>query len=469
MLVLTRGSAPDDAVEQFSQAMQALGPGDRRYAGVVVINERLESYGPVHAVTFTPEGMAVIGVQQVNGTPGYLFAPHRGAWTVGGQMAQLQGVGSNPIGQVDGAVKAIAQLVLRGGIDPGYVQSLIAVTGSVSGVAQPENERSSGVIVVRLVEADLIDGISRATTQTGGGLKQLWTSADLLAALRILGFDTTAIPVEAVTNEGFPYSPYVLRGTAADPAVVGAGHYSASALTDTAPRERVVALPRPLSVQVPSHESEKLQSSAGAADIFDEAGAEVRDGGSPLKWLAGAAVLLVIALLVILGGRALFASSSSSNSVSAPADSGSASAKSPTSGAASAAASNGPQKSGDLAYNQGAFDQTDKCATFAFGKVQAFLQQQGCATLTRGLYLTEANGKQIVVAAADIAMDSADAATKLKSLVDTDGTGNVNNLLLDGKIPAGYPAASVMKGSSYASSIKGNVVRVVAAAYADGS
>ncbi len=467
MLVLTHGS-PDDAAERrFFETLRQYGPGRRNFPGIIVLGDGFSRFGPISGVALTAEGIAVIGVQEIQDASGYLFAPARGAWTVGGRLIHLARGGSNPVHETDSAVKKVAALLRKRGIDPGYMQSLIVADGDLSGVAQPETERSSGVVVVRAQSDDIADGITRATSQTTGGLKQLWTSADVLSALRILGYDGSQVPVEALTNEGFPYSPYVLRPTSTEdepvaaipePARVIDPRGAHAPVEQTRPNARIAAVPlqasAPLAVSEPT-----------AADDLLDAPEEDEIHHSPFRWLAGLAALAVLIAAVVFGAQSLFSGNSGTSSAGKSCTSQAAG----TSDGATANPAPTQQQLGGLTFQQGAYDQTTKCATFSYGEIKSLLESVGCTSLTRGLYLTKVDGKDVVVSVADLKLKSDNAAAKLKSKADSDGTGNVNDLLRDGVIPTGYPSANVMDNAEYASSITGQTVRIVETAFTDGS
>ncbi|PRZ43457.1 hypothetical protein CLV47_102143 [Antricoccus suffuscus] len=472
MLVLTHGSPDDAAQKRFFETIRQYGPGRRNFPGLIVLGDGFTRFGPISGVALTAEGIAVIGVQEIPDASGYLFAPARGAWTVGGRLIHLGRGGSNPVHETDTAVKNVAAVLRKRGIDPGYMQSLIVVDGDISGVAQPETERSSGVVVVRTHQDDIADGIVRATSQTTGGLKQLWTSADVLAALRILGYDGSQVPVEALTNEGFPYSPYVLRPTSTEDSPVAAvpehaqarlmGHGSAAdAPTEhTRPNPRVAAVPlqasAPLAVSEPA-----------AADSLLDAPEEDDIHRSPFRWLAGLAALAVLIAAVVFGAQWLFSGSSDKSAGNGGSGSNTSQGAGASDGAAGTTTPAAQQIDG-LAFQQGAYDQTAKCATFSYGEIKSLLTQIGCSGLTRALYLTDVDGKQVVVSVADVKLKSDGDAAKLKSKVDSDGTGNVNDLLRDGVIPKGYPSTKVFDNAEYASSIDGQTVRIVETAFTDG-
>jgi hypothetical protein len=63
-------------------------------------------------------------------------------------------------------------------------------------------------------------------------------------------------------------------------------------------------------------------------------------------------------------------------------------------------------------------------------------------------------------------MASAESAASVKQVLDANGTGNLNDLLLEGKTFPGAPAA--MPDSGYASVQMGAVIRVAEAGFVDG-
>ena len=469
MLVLTHGSPDGTAQQRFFETIRQFGPGRHTFPGLVVLGDHFSRFGPISGAAITPEGIAVVGIQQIPDASGYLFAPARGAWTVGGRLIHLGQGGSNPVHETDVAVKRVAALLRKRGIDPGYMQSLIVVDGDLSGVAQPETERGSGVVVVCAQPDDIADGIVRATSQSAGGIRQLWTSADVLAALRILGYDGSQVPVEALTNEGFPYSPYVLRPTSTDDAPVAttaepapvsqraAQREAPAPAEQTRPNERIAAVP--LQASTPLAVSEP----AAADNLLD--GPDDDDvHRSPFRWLAGLAALAVLIAAVVFGARWLF--SGDSGSSTAHGSDASSSAQASQSGGQN---STPTQQIDSYTFRQNAYDKTAKCATFSYGEIKALLTQVGCTGLTRGLYMTKVDGKNVAISVAEVEMKTDDDAAELKSKADSDGTGNVNDLLRDGVIPDGYPSTKVLINGEYASSIEGRDVRIVEAAFADGS
>ncbi|MFL6142134.1 MAG: hypothetical protein ACJ72N_09770 [Labedaea sp.] len=78
------------------------------------------------------------------------------------------------------------------------------------------------------------------------------------------------------------------------------------------------------------------------------------------------------------------------------------------------------------------------CADHAYGGVKTFFQTTPCEQLTRAIYSTTTpDGRKVYINVSVIRMANADQAGKLRQLADTNGTGNVNDLVRDNvvKIP----------------------------------
>ena len=109
------------------------------------------------------------------------------------------------------------------------------------------------------------------------------------------------------------------------------------------------------------------------------------------------------------------------------------------------------------------------CAAHAYGAIKDYLSAHPCTGMKRAIFLTTVDGKQAVVSLAEVTMPDADTAATLKATADTDGTGNVNDLLRESAPSAGLPSKEVLADSEYASSVDGTVVRIAQAAFVDGA
>jgi hypothetical protein len=105
------------------------------------------------------------------------------------------------------------------------------------------------------------------------------------------------------------------------------------------------------------------------------------------------------------------------------------------------------------------------CAGNAYGRVSEFFRTTPCARLQRYLFTSSVDGRPVVVSVASVQMSTEQAATALKRLADTNGTGNVADLLR-----AGVRVQSVPEGltdAAYASNRGGSTVVIVEADYTD--
>ncbi|PVZ14437.1 hypothetical protein [Actinomycetospora cinnamomea] len=101
------------------------------------------------------------------------------------------------------------------------------------------------------------------------------------------------------------------------------------------------------------------------------------------------------------------------------------------------------------------------CDGHAYGQAAAFLRERGCLHLDRSLWSGVAEGEEVVVAVATVRMADTTTASAFRSLVDSNGTGNISDLLREQR---GYPGAPrALSGQGYASAQLGDRVVVAEA------
>ncbi len=116
-------------------------------------------------------------------------------------------------------------------------------------------------------------------------------------------------------------------------------------------------------------------------------------------------------------------------------------------------------------FTQNAARTDADCAGNAYGDIVEFFRSTPCAALDRVLYLSTVDGRPAVVSLSLVRMPDEQKAIELQKLVDTSGTGNVNDLLKAGvQAPGGPPAFS---DAGYASARDGAVVAIAEADFAD--
>jgi len=105
------------------------------------------------------------------------------------------------------------------------------------------------------------------------------------------------------------------------------------------------------------------------------------------------------------------------------------------------------------------------CAGHSHGKAQVSFKAENCLKATRLLATGEVGGRPVLFVVSRIQMPTSEAAASIKRILDANGTGNLNDLLREGKT---YPGAPVtMPISGYASLQTGTVVTVAEAGFVD--
>jgi len=117
-------------------------------------------------------------------------------------------------------------------------------------------------------------------------------------------------------------------------------------------------------------------------------------------------------------------------------------------------------------YSVKVTDEIKDCAGHARGLAKTTFEHANCSKATRLLATGTVDGRPVLYVAARIQMASAKAAATVKQVLDGSGTGNLNDLLREGKTFPGAPGK--MPTSGYASVQSGRVVAVAEAGYVDG-
>jgi hypothetical protein len=106
------------------------------------------------------------------------------------------------------------------------------------------------------------------------------------------------------------------------------------------------------------------------------------------------------------------------------------------------------------------------CASHARGQTKASFETQNCVKATRSLATGQVSGRPALFVVSRVQMASAEAAASVKQVLDGSGTGNLNDLLREGRTFAGAP--DKMPISGYVSVQTAQVVTVAEAGFADG-
>ncbi|MGZ4782171.1 MAG: hypothetical protein ACXVYL_09790 [Oryzihumus sp.] len=136
-------------------------------------------------------------------------------------------------------------------------------------------------------------------------------------------------------------------------------------------------------------------------------------------------------------------------------------------GNASAGSSAGAGQAAPAGFQVRLSDTVTDCAAHSRGKVKETFRQVPCVKATRSVGTGTVNGRKVLFVVSRIEMSSSDDAARIKSVLDGDGTGNLNDLLREGRRFAGGPRQ--MPPSGYASVQADEIVGVAEAGYLDGS
>lgn len=111
-----------------------------------------------------------------------------------------------------------------------------------------------------------------------------------------------------------------------------------------------------------------------------------------------------------------------------------------------------------------ASDEQSDCSEHSFGTVRTYFSQTPCVDLHRWLATTTFNGRKAIVSWVIVRMADAATAEQFLALVSRDGTGNVKDLLTDGKRFEDLPKK--MPPSAFSSNYYGDTVHIAQAAWA---
>lgn len=130
----------------------------------------------------------------------------------------------------------------------------------------------------------------------------------------------------------------------------------------------------------------------------------------------------------------------------------------------SAAPQQDPLTSGEFDYTRVAGPEISAgCAANAYGDVVGWFRQHPCEQVHRSLYETRAQETRALVSVVVVTMPGQTGAKQLKVTTDTEGTGNVNDLVRDGT--ANLPGAPNVATGEYASRVVGDRLTIVEAQF----
>ncbi|MEV0073531.1 hypothetical protein [Amycolatopsis sp. NPDC050768] len=243
------------------------------------------------------------------------------------------------------------------------------------------------------------------------------------------------------------------------PAVVGAGPGG----TPPAPAARQGAAATATNAASPPRAVSSAPSASGSVEVPAGGGAPPREKeqSRTVRWVPVAAIGLLAILLVT--AIVVAATGSGGGGEAAPAPSSSARPVPPPAAVSSAPAGSA---SPSLSFEPRASSSDQRCASHAFGDVQASLQQTSCSAVSRASYTALVDGRAAAVTMAVVQFPDAAQATHFKQVADTPGGGGILDVATEtGKWPAPPPQ---FDSAAYASKLDGTGVRLVQVVWQSG-
>ncbi|MFI5609157.1 hypothetical protein [Amycolatopsis sp. NPDC051903] len=253
--------------------------------------------------------------------------------------------------------------------------------------------------------------------------------------------DRTSAPV--TPGRGAPRpgaAPGGAPRTGAPAGPVGPGATRTSATATAAPRQAVTSAP----------------SSAGSREVAAGAVPQAAEKSSKtVRWVPVAAIGLLAVLLVTAIVVAATGGSGGGEAAPAPSQRASAPAAPPVASSGAPASSAAPS----LSFEPRASSADQRCASHAFGDVQASLQQTSCSAVRRASYTALVDGRPAAVTIAVVEFPDAAQATHFKQVADTPGGGGILDVATETGKWSGPPPQ--FDSAAYASKIDGTGVRLV--------
>lgn len=106
---------------------------------------------------------------------------------------------------------------------------------------------------------------------------------------------------------------------------------------------------------------------------------------------------------------------------------------------------------------------TDRCETVSYGEVHDWFAKHPCENVSRALFAVSDGDARAAVSVSVVTMPRDKDAKKLKKLTDTSGTGNVTDLVKEGRVQE--PGVPDVAGGAYASTAEGETVTIVESAF----
>ncbi|WP_199746428.1 hypothetical protein [Amycolatopsis sp. WAC 01416] len=463
MRLVRLAQQPSRVAEDVRAALASLGRGSNVVGGVALVGASPVDGRPVEAVVVMPKGILIVIGVDLPDPALKLEAPLGGPWKADGWPLVHGDTSINPATDALSLSAACTHKIADVAPGAGPIGTIIAVGPYVETVDQPAADLAGSVRVLYPTATTMLAAtVSLATAPRPRSVQQ---ARELIAALAP---DAPPMPEEMLLGEGFSaYSddePTVIRenplvAIAPTVPVQHPGKAKRPAKPAVPPVKPVQAAPPVQPVQ-PVQQAAAAKPAPPARRTPPPAGAPAEPSpkkshqSKTVKWLPVAAIGLLIVLLV----AAISVASGGDDTASTQTPPPPTPASSPPSPSSSAVE--------NIQFTSRASAADQKCASHAYGDVQASLQQTSCAGVKRASFASSIDGRAAAVTIAVVEFPNTGQATAFKAAADTPGGGGILDLATEtnqwqGEVP-------VFEGAAYQSSLDGKSVRLVQVVWVPG-
>ncbi|WET77664.1 hypothetical protein P3102_26780 [Amycolatopsis sp. QT-25] len=460
MRLVRLAQQPSRVAEDVRAALASLGRGGNVVGGVALIGVSPVEGRPVEAVVVMPKGILIVIGVDLPDPALKLEAPLGGPWKADGWPLVHGDTSINPATDALSLSAACTHRIADVAPGAGPIGTIIAVGPYVETVDQPAADLAGSVRVLYPTATTMLAAtVSLATAPRPRSVRQ---ARDLIAALAP---DAPPMSEEMLLGEGFSVhsddEPTVIRENplvavaptvpvrhpgkakrAAKPAVPPVDPARAASPVQPV-RQAVATKPTPPAGQVPP-----------PAAAPAEPAPKKPHQSKTVRWLPVAAIGLLIVLLV----AAISVASGGDDTASTRTPPPPTPATSPPPPGSSAVE--------NIQFTSRASAADQKCASHAYGDVQASLQRTSCAGVKRASFASSIDGRAAAATIAVVEFPDTGQATAFKATADTPGGGGILDLATEtgqwqGEVP-------VFEGAAYQSSVDGKAVRLVQVVWVPG-
>ncbi|WP_039923364.1 hypothetical protein [Amycolatopsis decaplanina] len=464
MRLVRLAQQPSRVAEDVRAALASLGRGSNVVGGVALIGASPVDGRPVEAVVVMPKGVLIVIGVDLPDPALKLEAPLGGPWKADGWPLVHGDTSINPATDALSLSAACTHKIADVAPGAGPIGTIIAVGPYVETVDQPAADLAGSVRVLYPTATTMLAAtVSLATAPRPRSVQQ---ARDLIAALAP---DAPPMPDEMLLGEGFSaYSddePTVIRENplvAIAPTVPvrhpGKGNRPAKPAAPPAPPVKQAPPAKPAQAappvqQVAAKPVPPVRQTPPPAAAPAEPAPKTSHQSKTVKWLPVAAIGLLIVLLV--AAISVASGGDDTASTQTPPPTPATSAPPPSSSAVE-----------NIQFTSRASAADQKCASHAYGDVQASLQQTSCAGVKRASFASSIDGRAAAVTIAVVEFPNTEQAAAFKATADNPGGGGILDLATEtnqwqGEVP-------VFEGAAYQSSLDGKSVRLIQVVWVPG-